>query len=223
MIDTRGEPLKPDQANRTRAVRMVVTPKTTYYFDMDSPVGTLLFAGSAERLAAIYFQSGPHPTTVRAEWIASERPFQSVVRQLKEYFAGRRRHFEVPLEPTGTPFQRAVWQELTQIPYGKSTSYGEIARCIGHPLASRAVGRANGANPWPIVVPCHRVIGANRSLTGFGGGLAIKQRLLLLEAEADGQALLSPPEGRVEEPTFSTAHSSARGSNPKGTRGLQSA
>jgi methylated-DNA-[protein]-cysteine S-methyltransferase len=202
---------------------MVVTLKTTYYCHLDTPIGTLLLAGNEERLAAIYFQSGPLPTTVRAEWIASERPFQNVVRQLKEYFAGRRRHFEVPLESIGTPFQRAVWQELTQIPYGASTSYGEIARRIGHPLASRAVGRANGANPWPIVVPCHRVIGANRSLTGFGGGLAIKRRLLLLEAEADGQALLSPPEGRVEEPTFSTAHSSTHGSDPKATRGLQSA
>jgi methylated-DNA-[protein]-cysteine S-methyltransferase len=200
-----------------------VTLKTTYYCDMDTPVGTLLLAGDEERLAAIYFQSGPHPTTARAEWIASERPFQNVVRQLKEYFAGQRRSFEVPLELTGTPFQRAVWQELTQIPYGASTSYSEIARRIGHPLASRAVGRANGANPWPIVVPCHRVIGANRSLTGFGGGLAIKRRLLLLEAEADGQGLLSPPEGWVEEPTFSTAHPSAHGSDPKETRGLLSA
>jgi methylated-DNA-[protein]-cysteine S-methyltransferase len=202
---------------------MVVTLKTTFYCHMDTPIGTLLLAGAEERLAAIYFQSGPHPTTVRAEWIASERPLRNVVRQLREYFAGRRRCFDIPLEPTGTPFQRAVWQELTRIPYGASTSYGEIARRIGHPLASRAVGRANGANPWPIVVPCHRVIGANRSLTGFGGGLAIKQRLLLLEAEADGQGLLSPPEGRVEDPTFSTAHPSAHGSNPKGIRGLQSA
>jgi methylated-DNA-[protein]-cysteine S-methyltransferase len=177
---------------------MVMTPKTTYYFEMATPIGPLLLVGSQARLQAIHFQSGPHPTTVRAEWTASERPFKSLVRQLKEYFAGRRRQFDVPLEPIGTPFQRAVWQELTRIPYGASTSYGEIARRLGHPLASRAVGRANGANPWPIVVPCHRVIGANQSLTGFGGGLEIKRRLLLLEAEADGPSWLSPPEGRVE-------------------------
>jgi methylated-DNA-[protein]-cysteine S-methyltransferase len=203
---------------------MIVTFKTTYYCEMDTLIGTLLLAGDEERLAAIYFQSGPHPMTVRGEWIPSERPFQLVVRQLNEYFAGRLRRFEVPLEPTGTPFQRAVWQELTQIPYGASTSYGEIARRIGRPLASRAVGRANGANPWPIIVPCHRVIGANKSLTGFGGGVAIKRRLLLLEVEADGRSLLSPPEGRVEEPSFSTAHSPTHGSNPnKGIRGLQSA
>jgi len=176
---------------------MVVTLKTTYYCDLDTPIGPLLLVGRGTRLAAIFFQSGPHPKTVQPEWIASERPFQIVVRQLKEYFAGRRRHFDVPLEPTGTPFQRAVWQELTQIPYGGSTSYSEIARRIGRPLASRAVGRANGANPWPIVVPCHRVIGANHSLTGFGGGLPIKRRLLLLEAEADGPSWLSPPDGGV--------------------------
>jgi methylated-DNA-[protein]-cysteine S-methyltransferase len=176
---------------------VVMTLKTTYYFEMGTPIGPLLLVGSQARLQAIHFQSGPHPTTVRAEWIASERPFKSLVRQLREYFAGRRRQFDVPLEPIGTPFQRAVWQELTQIPYGASISYGEIARRLGHPLASRAVGRANGANPWPIVVPCHRVIGANQSLTGFGGGLEIKRRLLLLEAEADGQSWLSPPEGRV--------------------------
>lgn len=176
-----------------------MTLKTTYYCDMGTPIGPLLLVGGEATLAAICFQSGPHPTTVRPAWIPSERPFQVVVRQLNEYFAGRRRHFDVPLEPTGTPFQRAVWHELMQIPYGASTSYGEIARRVGHPLASRAVGRANGANPWPIVVPCHRVIGANHSLTGFGGGLEIKRRLLLLEAEADGHSWLSPPDGHVED------------------------
>jgi methylated-DNA-[protein]-cysteine S-methyltransferase len=188
---------------------MIVTIKTTYYCELDTPIGTLLLAGGEERLAAVYFQAGPHPMTVQAEWIPSGRPFGLVVRQLKEYFAGRRRRFEVPLEPTGTPFQRAVWQELTQIPFGASTSYGEIARRIGHPLASRAVGRANGANPWPIIVPCHRVIGANHSLTGFGGGLAIKRKLLLLEAEADGRNLLSPPDGRVGYPHFQQPVASA--------------
>jgi methylated-DNA-[protein]-cysteine S-methyltransferase len=176
-----------------------VTLKTTYYCDMGTPIGPLLLVGGEATLAAIYFQSGPHPRKVQSEWVRSESPFQIVVRQLKEYFAGRRRHFDVPLESIGTPFQRAVWQQLTQIPYGSSTSYGEIARRLGHPLASRAVGRANGANPWPIVVPCHRVIGANQSLTGFGGGLGIKRRLLLLEAEADGPSWLSPLEGRAED------------------------
>jgi len=172
--------------------------KSTYCHEMGTPIGQLLLVGSEARLEAIHFQSGPQPTAVRPEWIPGERPFRSVIRQLQEYFAGQRRHFDVPLEPLGTPFQRAVWHELTQIPYGASTSYGEIARRLGQPLASRAVGRANGANPWPIVVPCHRVIGANRSLTGFGGGLDIKRKLLLLEAEADGHSWLSPPDGHVE-------------------------
>jgi methylated-DNA-[protein]-cysteine S-methyltransferase len=184
---------------------MIVTLKTTYYCETDSPIGTLLLVGGMQRLSAIHFQSGPHPLTVRAQWIPSRQPFELVVRQLQEYFAGARRQFEVPLVPTGTAFQRAVWQELTRIPFGASTSYGEIARRIGQPLASRAVGRANGANPWPIIVPCHRVIGANRSLTGFGGGLAIKRRLLLLEAEADGRGLLSPPDGRVDQSGLATA------------------
>jgi O-6-methylguanine DNA methyltransferase len=102
-------------------------------------------------------------------------------RQLAEYFAGERREFALRLAPEGTPFERSVWDELLAIPFGETRSYGEIARAIGRPEASRAVGRANGANPIPIVVPCHRVIGANGSLTGFGGGLAAKARLLELE------------------------------------------
>jgi methylated-DNA-[protein]-cysteine S-methyltransferase len=178
---------------------MDVTLKTTYYCDIGTPIGPLRLVGHETRLAAIYFQSGPHPTTVQPEWIPSAHPFQIVVRQLNEYFVGRRRRFDVPLEPTGTPFQRAVWQELSRIPYGTTSSYGEIAGRIGRPLASRAVGRANSANPWPIVVPCHRVIGANHSLIGFGGGLGIKRRLLILEAEADAPGWFSSPDGGAED------------------------
>lgn len=105
-------------------------------------------------------------------------------RQLEEYFAGERQEFDLELAPEGTPFERSVWEELKKIPFGETRSYGEIARAIGHPGAARAVGRANGANPIPIVVPCHRVIGANGSLTGFGGGLEAKERLLELEGRA---------------------------------------
>jgi methylated-DNA-[protein]-cysteine S-methyltransferase len=177
---------------------MVMTPKTTYYCEIGTPIGALLLVGRESALAGIHFQSGSSPTTVRPDWTLSAQPFVSLVRQLNEYFAGERRHFDVSLAPTGTPFQRAVWQELSRIPYGATTSYGEIARRVGCPLASRAVGRANGANPWPIVVPCHRVIGANHSLVGFGGGLGIKRRLLLLEAEADGPDWFSPPDGDCE-------------------------
>jgi len=105
----------------------------------------------------------------------------AVARQLAEYFAGRRREFALTLDPPGTPFQRDVWGELARIPYGATVSYGELARRVGRPAASRAVGAANGANPIPIVLPCHRVIGANGSLTGYGGGLPIKRALLALE------------------------------------------
>lgn len=176
-----------------------MTLKTTYYFEIGTPIGALLMVGGESTLAAIHFQSATSPKTVPPDWTASAQPFVIIVRQLNEYFAGQRRHFDVSLEPTGTPFQRAVWQELSRIPYGATASYGEIAHRIGRPLASRAVGRANGANPWPIVVPCHRVIGGNHSLVGFGGGLDIKRRLLLLEAEADGRDWFSSPDGDCED------------------------
>ncbi len=105
----------------------------------------------------------------------------AVARELAEYFAGRRRDFTLALDPAGTPFQREVWGELARIPYGATVSYGELARRVGRPAASRAVGAANGANPIPIILPCHRVIGSNGSLTGYGGGLPIKRALLSLE------------------------------------------
>lgn len=105
----------------------------------------------------------------------------AVARELAEYFAGRRREFTLALDPPGTPFQREVWGELARIPYGATLSYGELARRIGRPAASRAVGAANGANPIPVILPCHRVIGSDGSLTGYGGGLPIKRALLALE------------------------------------------
>jgi methylated-DNA-[protein]-cysteine S-methyltransferase len=152
-----------------------------YWHEMKSPVGPLLLAGDGTRLKLIHFQSGPHARRPATEWVEGPQPFAPVIAQLEEYFAGRRTTFELPLAPEGTPFQRGVWQALSRIPYGQTISYGELARRIGNPQASRAVGLANGANPLPIVVPCHRVIGANGSLTGFGGGLEIKRKLLALE------------------------------------------
>ncbi|HXO21023.1 MAG TPA: methylated-DNA--[protein]-cysteine S-methyltransferase, partial [Thermoanaerobaculia bacterium] len=110
-----------------------------------------------------------------------------VARQLREYFAGERRDFDLPLAPPGSGFQQKVWQELSRIPYGTTISYAELARRTGNPKASRAVGRANATNPIPVVIPCHRVIGADGSLTGFGGGLPVKQALLELEGVAAGQ------------------------------------
>jgi methylated-DNA-[protein]-cysteine S-methyltransferase len=152
-----------------------------YWHEMDSPVGKLLLAGDGGALRLVHFQSGRRPRGVAEEWVHDPAAFARVTTQLNEYFAGRRQAFELPLAPQGTPFQRAVWKALSQIPYGETVSYGELARRIGKPHASRAVGLANGANPLPIIVPCHRVIGADGSLTGFGGGLDIKRRLLALE------------------------------------------
>jgi methylated-DNA-[protein]-cysteine S-methyltransferase len=170
----------------------VSSDTTTSYHEIDSPVGTLLLVGSAAGIAAIHFQSGRRRTPIDPEWRRSATPFRTVVSQLDEYFRSRRREFSIELTPTGTPFQQAVWKELRAIPYGTSVSYAELARRIGKPTAFRAVGAANGANPWPIVVPCHRVIGSDRSLTGFGGGLGAKRTLLLLEAETSGAAWLVP-------------------------------
>jgi methylated-DNA-[protein]-cysteine S-methyltransferase len=152
-----------------------------YWQEIDSPVGPVLLAGDAEGLKLVCFQTGPHSRRPQADWTADAKPLATAIRQLAQYFAGRRRAFDLPLAPRGTPFQRAVWQALARIPYGETVSYGELARRIGRPRASRAVGLANGANPLPIVVPCHRVIGANGSLTGFGGGIEIKRKLLALE------------------------------------------
>ncbi|HEX7151988.1 MAG TPA: methylated-DNA--[protein]-cysteine S-methyltransferase [Thermoanaerobaculia bacterium] len=147
-----------------------------HYAYADTPIGMLLVAGDADSVAAIQFRPEP-----RDEWTRDDDLFRDVLAQLDEYFAGRRRTFELPLAPKGTPFQLAVWNALQTIPYGETRSYSEIARAIGKPDTVRAVGAANGANPLPIVVPCHRVIGANGALTGFGGGIETKRYLLQLE------------------------------------------
>jgi len=155
-----------------------------------SPVGPLRLTGDHQGLTGICFQGEaawrgrPRRAVERGAWRTDPGPFTAVMCQLQEYFDGTRRLFDLPLAPQGTAFQLDVWRELQRIPYGETISYGELARRIGKPRACRAVGLANGANPLPIVVPCHRVIGADGSLTGFGGGLPIKQRLLGLERAA---------------------------------------
>lgn len=144
----------------------------------DTPVGPLHLTATGDALTGLRFGSGPedgardpdHPVLAK------------VATELAEYFAGRLRTFTVPLAPKGTAFQLSVWEQLTLIPYGTTVSYGELARRLGSPAASRAVGLANGRNPIAIVVPCHRVIGADGSLTGFGGGMAAKRTLLDLES-----------------------------------------
>ncbi len=156
----------------------------TYWHEIDSPIGPLLLAGTAQALRRVHFQAGPRPLRPAEGWRHAAAPFVRVQAQLKEYFCGARRTFQLPLAPTGTPFQLSVWQALLAIPYGETLSYGELARRLGLSGGARAVGLANGANPLPILVPCHRVIGADGSLTGFGGGLHIKRSLLALEGAA---------------------------------------
>lgn len=148
---------------------------------LDSPIGTLTAARDDVGLTALLLPNGrQQPGT---EWVRDDAGFGDVRDQLAEYFAGARTAFDLPLHPQGSPFQLRVWQALLRVPYGETTSYGAIARAIGAPVsASRAVGAANGQNPLPIVVPCHRVIGANGALVGYGGGLPAKQWLLAHEA-----------------------------------------
>jgi len=154
-----------------------------YYCYLDTPIGELLLAGEDEALAMIGFPKGSMRRDPEPDWIFNERPLATARKQLTEYFAGTRKEFDLPVALSGTEFQVSVLKALQDIPYGETVSYGEIAKRIGRPKAVRAVGAANGRNPIPIVVPCHRVIGSSGDLTGFGGGLDTKEALLRLEAE----------------------------------------
>ncbi|MGH8793510.1 MAG: methylated-DNA--[protein]-cysteine S-methyltransferase [Stackebrandtia sp.] len=158
---------------------------------VDSAVGPLtLVADSSGALCGLYMDRQRHLPDAEAFGRADAGPFDGVVAQLREYFAGRLRRFDVPLAPEGTQFQRRVWDALTRIPYGETTSYGQLAEEIDAPKASRAVGAANGRNPISIVVPCHRVVGADGSLTGYGGGVERKRLLLDLERSHAGATLV---------------------------------
>ena len=155
----------------------------TFFRVIDSPVGKLLLGARAAGLTAVYFE--PHAPDVSAEWrpadassVSASATLDAACAQLAAYFTSALTTFDLPLCPTGTVFQRHVWDTLRRIPFGESTTYGELARRIGAPHAARAVGAANGRNPLPIIVPCHRVIGADGALTGFGGGLERKHWLL---------------------------------------------
>jgi methylated-DNA-[protein]-cysteine S-methyltransferase len=164
---------------------------TTYWTTIDSPLGPLLVMADDEGITGLHMDGEAHgPTQPGAGWIEDPARFEEVRHQLDEYFAGDRTDFDLPLHPAGTPFQREVWAALQTIPYGDVRSYGEIAAQIGRPGASRAVGLANGRNPIAVIVPCHRVIGASGSLTGYGGGLRRKRLLLDLEAQRTEPALV---------------------------------
>jgi methylated-DNA-[protein]-cysteine S-methyltransferase len=154
-----------------------------YYCYLDTPIGELLLAGDDDGLCLVSFPEGAMRRDPEPDWIYNEKPFAAALQQLTEYFAGERRTFDLPLKLSGTEFQMSVLQALQEIPYGETTSYADIAERVGRPRAVRAVGAANGRNPIPIIVPCHRVIGSHGDLTGFGGGLDTKEALLRLEAE----------------------------------------
>ncbi|HET7265734.1 MAG TPA: methylated-DNA--[protein]-cysteine S-methyltransferase [bacterium] len=163
------------------------------YARLVTPIGPLLVAEDDDGLAAIHFENGRRRRRVDPAWREVDDDAIGIVAQLREYFAGTRWRFQVRLSPQGTPFQRRVWQAVAAIPFGQTRSYGSIAAEIGAPNAVRAVGAANGQNPWPIVVPCHRVIGSDGSLTGYGGGLPIKRALL--DFERGGTRLFTDPAG----------------------------
>jgi methylated-DNA-[protein]-cysteine S-methyltransferase len=167
--------------------------KSIYFHIVQSPIGNLTLVSNYQALTGVYMSDdheGPKPD---AGWQPDGKKFDAVSRQLAAYFAGELHEFNVPLDPQGTEFQKKVWRELCRIPFGETISYGELARRIGQPTASRAVGLANGRNPIAIIVPCHRVIGADGSLTGYGGG--IDRKKWLLEHEAAAKAGLVGPHG----------------------------
>lgn len=160
----------------------MAVPETFYYWRINSLVGPLLLAVSERGLVAVEFGG----MNIGESWVESAEKIAPYARQLEEYLAGHRRQFDLPLDLRGTEFQKRCWQELLKIPYGETRSYADIARAIGNPAAVRAVGLANGQNPIAIIVPCHRVIGSDGSLTGYGGGLETKRKLLELEGALSG-------------------------------------
>jgi methylated-DNA-[protein]-cysteine S-methyltransferase len=156
--------------------------RMVFYTTVDSPLGPLLLAANSDGLRRVGFENSKRFSIPPVGWTQNKKIFREVIRQLNEYFAGDLKEFNLPLAPEGTPFQVSVWSALRTIPYGETISYAQLAKRIGNPKAVRAVGRANGANPLPIIIPCHRVIGSDGDLTGFGGGLPIKIKLLAIES-----------------------------------------
>ncbi|WP_026425997.1 methylated-DNA--[protein]-cysteine S-methyltransferase [Actinokineospora inagensis] len=164
---------------------LLLDPATTptRHTTLPTPVGDLLLTGDGDAITGLYLlPSHRHFAGIGTDWIADASPFRAASTQLAAYFAGELKEFDLPLAPKGTPFQRDVWQALTTIPWGRTTTYGQLAAELGRsPAASRAVGMANGRNPVSIIIPCHRVIGADGALIGYGGGLPAKEFLLTHE------------------------------------------
>jgi len=155
----------------------------TYYTYFDSPIQPLLLTSDGAALTGLFMVAHTHGPEVEADWVQSDEaaPFAEAKRQLAAYFAGQLTAFDLPLAPRGTAFQQRVWDELRRVPHGQTVSYGELARRIGSPNACRAIGLTNGRNPLSIIVPCHRVVGANGKLIGYAGGMPRKEALLALE------------------------------------------
>jgi methylated-DNA-[protein]-cysteine S-methyltransferase len=166
---------------------------TTFFNTISSPVGRLTLVGEGDDLVGLYYDKDPLAAKTRATAVKDDGRLRSAVVQLEEYFAGARTRFELSLVPPGTPFQKKVWAALLQIPFGATATYGEIARAVDRPDASRAVGGANHRNPIAIIIPCHRVIGADGAMTGYGGGLPRKRLLLDLEARTVNSGQLGLP------------------------------
>ena len=171
--------------------------RTTFFTTLPSPVGRLTLEGEGDDLVGLYFDNDPSAARAQGGSVRDDGRLQPALAQLREYFAGQRTDFDLSLAPPGTAFQTSVWRALQRIPFGGTASYGEIARAIGRPAASRAIGGANHRNPIAIIIPCHRVIGADGSMTGYGGGLDRKRILLDLEARVTADA------GRSAEPARS--------------------
>jgi methylated-DNA-[protein]-cysteine S-methyltransferase len=165
------------------------------FFELDTPVGSLRIAGDEAGLRRIQFSTELEAGVPASGWRRDAAAFPEARRQLQAYFAGELRRFDLLLAPVGTEFQLRIWTALQAIPYGQTVSYGELARAVGRAGAARAVGAANGANPIPVVIPCHRVIGSTGKLTGFGGGLPIKAALLDLEQRGAGRGV--PTQSRL--------------------------
>ena len=163
----------------------------TFYTYHDTPIGSLLLAGQGDVLSLLGFAQGKMKRRHESGWQRDDAPFRDAMDQLNQYFTGELDTFDLRLAPAGTEFQRTVWQALLEIPYGETWSYGQLAKHIDRPKASRAVGAANGVNPIPIIIPCHRVIGSSGKLTGFGGGLETKEYLLGLESQRMAPDLFS--------------------------------
>ena len=161
------------------------------YRDINTPIGSLRLVGNAETLYHLYFSPGNQPKNHTNDWIEEKFSFEGVVEQLKTYFAKQSKSFDIDVYLKGTHFQKLVWEQIRSIPFGETQTYAKLAELIGRPKAVRAVGAAIGANPIPIIIPCHRVIGSNQSLTGFSGGLEKKVYLLRHEgAEIDNGFVL---------------------------------